>query len=231
MWRVVLAVSLMLTLAFGSLADAKCLACLESVKIDTENGSTLLRFTARTSDPAAFPETGTVVVMQFDGNRGKCLTVSLIRTGITTDPNAGPGQPAAIATYVGRFNFIYQNATVLAGRADLEGSIYDFTVPLNGTPGKITVSSYQGTISGAGAPTIITPQPVTITPDPATIDPRLLATAAPQAQPAPAAAPLAGLIDTVSTQPVAWLGLIVVLVAIVSAYFDRKRSLTRATAG
>ncbi len=234
MWRVVLAASMLLTLALGSLADAKCAVCVESVQIGTENGGTTLRFTARTVDPSNFPETGTAVVMQFDGNRGKCLNVSLVRTGIENGQIAGQ-PPTQIATYVGRFNFIYQGATVLAGRADVGGSIYEFSAPLDGKPGTVRLSGYQGTINGAGAPAIVT-APVTITPDPSTIDPRLAAAAtpavpAPAAQPAQqAASPVTSLIDSATTQPTLWLGLIVILVAVTSAYFDRKRSLARTTA-
>lgn len=220
MWRVVLAASMLLTLAFGSLADAKCAVCVESVGITTDGAGTDLRFTARSMNGQAFPETGTAVVMQFDGNRGKCLTVSLVRTGVDGDQ----------ATYVGRFNFIYQGATVLSGRADLGGSIFEFSAPLDGKPGTIGLSSYQGAISGAGAPAIVR-APVTITPDPATIDPRLLQTQAPQAQPAVSASqPALALVDGLTSNVVAVLGLIVVAVAIVSAYFDRRRSLARTTA-
>lgn len=220
MWRVILAASMLLTLAFGSLADAKCTVCVESVGITTDGAGTDLRFKARSMNGQAFPETGTAVVMQFDGNRGKCLTVSLVRTGVDGDQ----------ATYVGRFNFIYQGATVLSGRADLGGSIYEFSAPLDGKPGTIGLSSYQGAINGAGAPAIVT-APVTITPDPATIDPRLLQTQAPQPQPQVSAAdPVANLVDGLTSNTIGLLGLIVVAVAIVSAYFDRRRSLARTTA-
>ena len=234
MWRVVLAASMILTLAFGSIADAKCAVCLESVRIETEGGGTLVRFNMGAHDPAAFPETGTAVVMQFDGNRGKCLNVSLIRTGI--DTSGGPGQWPAVATYVGRFNFVYQGATTLSGRADIAGTVWDFSAPIDGQPGTIG-ESQAGALNGVGA--VIT-APVTITPDPATRDPRLAATAAPEAQPAtqaqsaPAAQPASPalpLIDSMTTQPVAWLGLVVIIVALVSAYFDRKRSIARATTG
>lgn len=223
MWRLVLAVSLLLTLAFGAVADAKCAVCLETAQIQTENGGTTLRFTARSMNGQAFPETGTAVVMQFDGNRGKCLNVSLVRTGVDGDR----------ATYVGRFDWIYKGAVGLAGRVDLGGSIYDFSAPIDGTPGTIGLASYQGSIAGQGAAPIVAPQPVTITPDPATIDPRLLATAAPEpvSQPAYVAQPVQNLFDGLSQNSVGLLGLIVVVVAIVSAYLDRKRSLARATAG
>jgi hypothetical protein len=230
MWRVILAASMLLTLAFGSLADAKCAVCVESVRIETENGGTTLRFTARTVDPSSFPETGTAVVMQFDGNRGKCLNVSLIRTGIENGQITGQ-PPTQVATYVGRFNFIYQGATTISGRADLGGTIYEFSAPLDGKPGTITVSSYEGALSGVGAPAIVR-APVTITPDPATIDPRLLQTQAPQPQQQAVSAgqPVANLVDGLTSNTIGVLGLIVVAVAIVSAYFDRKRSLARTTA-
>jgi hypothetical protein len=237
MWRLVLVTSMFLTLALGAVAQASPPPIVvESLTIQNEGAGTTLRFTARFAeafDESAFPQTGTAVVMQADGQRSKCLNVSLVRTNVV----------GGLATYVGKFNFIYQ-ASVLTGRADLGGSIFDFSAPMDGTPGTVVrseASSINGQGSNAAAPAVvIRPQPVTITPDPATIDPRLKATAAPEpqavvAQPAPAAqqgaAPLSSLVNSVSTQPVAWLGLIVVLVAVVSAYFDRKRSLSRATAG
>lgn len=224
MWRLVLVTSMLLTLAFGAIAEASPPPiAVESIVIDTDAASTTLRFAARTMDGSAFPETGTAVVMQFNGNQGKCLNVSLVHTGTSGD----------VGAYVGRLNFIYQGATVLSGRADIGGSIYDFSAPLDGTPGTVTLSSYQGSISGAGAPPIAAAQPVVITPDPATRDPRLAATAAPVVEPAPQARPAAtaGAFDGLVLQPVAWLGLVVIIVAVVSAYFDRKRSLARATAG
>lgn len=232
MWRVIIAASTLLTLAFGSLANAKCAVCVESVAITTDGAGTDLRFTARSMNGQAFPETGTAVVMQFDGNRSKCLRVSLVRTGVDGDQ----------ATYVGRFSFIYQGATVLAGRADVGGSIYEFSAPLDGQPGTIRLSSYQGAINGTGAPQIVTP--VTITPDPSTIDPRTaeqqraaVTVAAQQpdlqgtaARSVSAWSPLQDLTDGLTQNSVGVLGLIVVAVAIVSAYFDRKRSLARTTA-
>lgn len=232
MWRVILAASMLMTLAFGSVADAKCAVCLETVRIETENGGTTLRFSARSVDRSAFPETGTAVVMQFDGNRGKCLNVSLVRTGIENGQTAGR-PPTLVATYVGRFNFVYQGATMLSGRADIAGMVWDFNAPIDGKPGTIGAGE-AGALNGAGA---VIPAPVTITPDPSTIDPRLIARAAPAAQAAPvtqpaaqASSPVTPLFESFTTQPVAWLGLIVVLVALASAYFDRRRSLGRATA-
>jgi hypothetical protein len=217
---------MLLTLALGSLAQASPPPIvIESVTIEKEGGGATLRFLARFSEPfddSAFPDTATAVVMQQDGQRaqGKCLNVSLLRTDISS----------GLATYVGRFNFLYQVASTLAGRADLGGSIYDFSAPLDGTPGTVSRSSYQGAINGAGAPAIVT-APVTITPDPSTIDPRLLQTQAPQPQSnVGASQPVANLVDGLTSNTIGLLGLIVVAVAIVSAYFDRKRSLARTTA-
>lgn len=221
MLRLVCVLTVLFTLALGTIADAKCAACLESVRVETDGASTTLRFTARSMNGAAFPDTGTLVVMQFDGNRGKCLTVSLIRTSIEGDQ----------ANYVGKFNFIYQNAKVLSGRADLGGSIYDFSVPLDGKPGTIGLSSYQGALNSASAPTIITPQPVVITPDPATVDPKTAAaTGAAQraAQGATDAKPSG--IAWLAAEPAAWLGLIAIFTAAATAYLDRKRALARTSA-
>jgi hypothetical protein len=224
MWRVILAASMLLTLALGSLAQASPPPIVvETLTVEKEGAGTTMRFTARfaeTFDESAFPETGTAVVMQVDGNRSKCLNVALLLTGVD----------GGLATYVGKFDFVYQGASVMTGRADIGGTIVDFSAPLDGTPGKIDLSAHQGSINGVGAPAIVT-APVTITPDPSTIDPRLLQTAAPQPQQAVSASqPVASLVDGLTSNTVALLGLIVVAVAIVSAYFDRKRSLARTTA-
>lgn len=229
MWRVVLASSLMLTLALGGLAEASPPpVVIESVAIHEESGGTTLRFTARFAeafDPKYLPETGTAVVMQADGQRAKCINVSLVKTSVD----------GGIATYVGRFDFTYRNADVLSGRADIGGSIYDFGAPVDGQPGTLSKASYQGSITGQGAAPIVASQPVAITPDPVTIDPRTAAaTAAAQAPRAGqgATAPTTPtLVDGIAANPMPLLGLIVVVVAVVSAYLDRKRSLARATGG
>lgn len=224
MWRVVIATSMLLTLALGSLAQASPPPIVvETLTVEKEEAGTTMRFTARFGeafDESAFPPTGTAVVMQVDGNRSKCLNVGLVKTSVD----------GGLATYVGKFDFVYQGAAVLTGRADIGGSIVDFSAPLDGTPGTIGPSADRRPLSGVITPTIVT-APVTITPDPATIDPRLLQTAAPQAQPSVSAGqPVANFVDGLASNSIGLLGLIVVAVAIVSAYFDRKRSLARTTA-
>jgi hypothetical protein len=227
MWRLVLVLSMLLTLAFSAVAEASPPPIvIESVTVERDGAGTTMRFTARSTDGAVFPETGTAVVMQVDGNRSKCLNVSLLRTGTS----------GGLATYVGKFNFTYSGASLLTGRVDIGGAIHDFSAPLDGKPGTIGVSADQRSINAASAPTVITPQPVVITPDPATIDPRTAAeqraavAAAQQAaaRPEPLAAP-ASAIAGVASQPAAWLGLIVIVSALAGAYFDRKRALARAT--
>lgn len=225
MWRVILAASMLLTLALGSLAQASPPPIVvETLTVEKEGAGTTLRFTARFAeafDESAFPPTGTAVVMQVDGNRSKCLNVSLLLTGVE----------GGVATYVGRFDFVYQGASVMTGRADIGGNIVDFSSPLDGTPGTIGPSADRSPISGVVTPTVVT-APVTITPDPATIDPRLLQTQAPQPQQQAVSPsqPVASLVDGLTSNTVGVLGLIVVAVAIVSAYFDRRRSLARTTA-
>lgn len=232
MLRVVLAGVVLLSLAFGASAAASPPPIVvESVAFGNDGGTTL-RFTARFADEfdaSHLPQTGTAVVMQNDGQRSKCINVSLVRTSVD----------GGIATYVGRMSFTYQGASVLAGRADIGGSIFDFSAPLDGSPGVVQKSG-ETSVQSTGTNTVasavvITPQPVTITPDPATTDPRTAAATAAAQTSARAAQGAAApatptLVDGLAANTMPLLGLIVVLVAIVSAYFDRKRSLARTTA-
>lgn len=230
MWRSVLVLSVLFTLALGTVAEAKCRVCVDSVKTEKTDTGMVLRFTA-TSD-GTFPETGTAVVMRFDGQQSKCVNVTLRKID----------QSGNVATYTGLTNF-YGNTNIanIAGRVDIGGDIHEFVAALDGKPGtlQLIVAADSGSVAAPSIVTpprsIVTPLPVVITPDPATVDPKTAAATA-AAQRAAAVAPAeAGPATTagvagLAQQPAAWLGLIVIVSALAGAYFDRKRALARATA-
>lgn len=216
MWKLIALTSLLLALALGSAADAGCRLCVESITAQAEKGSGWgksidLRIIARVADASSVPATATAVVMQVDGDRSKCLTVSLARTGLE----------GGLATYSGTFTG-YGHSTH-SGRLDLGGEIYDFTVPLNGEPGQVKL------IEGASASQTIAQRPIAVVPAPAT-----QATVAPVAAAAqPAAvrereAP-AGL-STPDQQGIL-IGVGVVAFVAGSVLLERRRSAARRTEG
>lgn len=136
MWRLVALTSLLLALALGTGAEAKCRMCIESISAQTSDGTggfgkqITLRLTARSNEGAVLPESATAVVMQVDGDRTKCRTVVLQRTGVA----------GGLGTFAGSFNAYGQ--TTHSGRLDLGGEVYDFTVPLNGQPGTVQLVAF-----------------------------------------------------------------------------------------
>lgn len=206
MWRIVLAFSLLLTLALGIVAEAKCQVCVESVRAEKVDGNTSLRFTARAIHAPALPETGTAVVMQVDGNRSKCINVSLRKV----DDSGG------VATYVGTLISFYGNST-FTGRVDIGGDIHEFSAPLDGAPGtlQLVTAATAGQVASAAtsAPTIA----------PTTAPAAPVATAAPQTAPAFA-------LPSPTEQPALWLGAVVILATLAGAFVDRRRAMARATA-
>jgi hypothetical protein len=203
MWRLALVLSLFLTLALGTVAEAKCRVCVDTVTATKTDTGMTLRFTAR---GVSLPETGTAVVMQVDGNRSKCINVSLRSVG-------GSGE---WTTYVGSLTHFYGNTT-FTGRVDIAGDIFEFAVPLDGKLGTIQLVG-AGTAALASAPAPA--QPVVITATPATAAPAVAA--APQVAPAPA-------IPTPREHPAMWLGAIVILATLAGAVLDRRRAMARAT--
>ena len=158
MWRLIALTSLLLAFALGTAADAKCRLCIESISAQTTDGTggfgkqITLRLTARSSEGGILPESATAVVMQVDGDRTKCRTVVLQRTGV-----AGGG----LGTFAGSFNAYGQ--TTHSGRLDLGGEVYDFTVPLDGRPGTVQLVAFApGT-----APTVQAPAPQAVAQVPA----------------------------------------------------------------
>lgn len=167
MWKLIALASILLAFALGSAADAGCRLCVESITAQVSGGSGWgksidLRVIARAADQASIPVTATAVVMQVDGDRSKCLTVSLTRSGVE----------GGLATYSGTFTGYGQSTH--SGRLDLGGEIYDFTVPLNGEPGQVKL------IEGAAATQTIAQRPIAVVPAPA-IQPPAAATPVPAA--------------------------------------------------
>ena len=207
MWRLIALATLLITAALGGAADAKCRTCVESLSAHTSDGTAgwgkqiTLRLTARSTGGIA-PAGATAVVMQVDGDRSKCITVALHQTGVAGD----------VATYAGTFTAYGQ--TVHSGRLDVAGDVFDFTVPLNGAP---------GTVSLVG----VAPQP-TAAPVPQTI---VVPVAAPQAaqpaaaQPAVAAAPLFDL--SAPDRQGMLLALAVIVFIAASVYVERRQASAR----
>lgn len=218
MWRVVLMASLLLTLALGTGADAKCRVCVSSVRADKADSGTTLLFEVQAIDGATLPETASAVVMQVDGNRSKCLNVPVSKTGVS----------GGIASYRGALPAYYGSASSTiasySGRVDFAGDIFEFTVPLDGKPGTSQLVT-------AAAATEFAAQSAAQASAP---------TAAPTT--APSAAPVeAQTVRDVAVagwsgldplrQLMAVLGAAVVVATIVGAYVDRKRALARVSAG
>lgn len=208
---VVLAFPLLLVLGLlGTAAYAGCQTCLERIVAERSGTGVTLTIVARSADESfVFPESGSAVVMQVDGNRTKCQNVGLLRKG-----TEGPG----VAVYTG--TFIGYGQRTHSGRVDIGGQIYEFTVPLDGTAGTLAIAADQTPLAPVGTQnrTVVV---VTAAP----------ATPAPTNAPAAAGTAVPGLLELVQDQPAYLLGAMVVLITILGAYFDRRRALARALAG
>jgi hypothetical protein len=159
MWRVWLLASLFALLGLGTAAYAGCTSCLTSVIVDrtasSGNSTTVgLSFTARADDDASLPLSVSAVVMQVDGQRTKCLSVTLPKTSGF----------AGGAVYSGTFSAY--GAYSHSGRVDLAGQIYEFTVPLDGKPGTIAIATDQSPLNQSGLRVVVTAVPLPVTPNP-----------------------------------------------------------------
>jgi hypothetical protein len=197
MWRILLLASLFAVLGLGTAAYAECTSCLTSVFAERGNTNVTLSFVARADDDAALPSTVTAVVMQVDGNRTKCQNIQLSKASGSH----------GIAVYAGTFSVygIYSHS----GRVELGSQIYEFTVPLDGTPGKIAPAADQSPLNRNGLRVVVTAAPVT---------------------PAPTAAPSRPGLELPNIDPAFLIGAAVVLVTIAGAYADRRRALARSLA-
>jgi hypothetical protein len=197
MWRVLLLASLFAVLGLGTAAYAECTSCLTSVIVQRRSTDITLSFTARADDEAALPGAVTAVVMQVDGNRTKCQTITLSKASGSH----------GVAVYAGTFSAYgtYSHS----GRVELAGQIYEFAVPLDGTPGKVEVAADQTALNQNGFRVQITAAPVT---------------------PAPTVAPARLGLELPQIDPAFLIGAGVVFVTVVGAYIDRRRALARSLA-
>ena len=195
MVRVFLLSSLFALLALGTAAYADCSSCFTSVFAQKTSTNIDLSFTARVDANGGFPDSVDAVVMQVDGNRTKCLSTTLFKTS----------QSQGIAVYRGSFG-AYGTYTH-SGRIELAGQIFEFTVPLDGTPGTIDVAKDQSALNRNGLRVQVTAAPVT---------------PAPTSAPAPAKG-----LELPRVETAFLIGGALVFVTIVGAYVDRRRSLAR----
>ena len=117
-------------------------------------------------------------------------------------------QSHGVAVYRGSFG-AYGTYTH-SGRIELAGQIYQFTVPLDGTAGTIGIAADQSPLNRNGVRVqVISAAPVT---------------------PVPTVAPAPAGLELPKIEPAFLIGGAVVLVTIVGAYVDRRRSLARSLA-
>jgi hypothetical protein len=199
MWRVLVLASLFAVLGLGTAAYAECTSCLTSVFAERGSTNITLSFTARADDDAALPESATAVVMQVDGNRTKCQNITLSKASSSH----------GVAFYTGTFGAYgtYSHS----GRVELAGQIYEFTVPLDGTAGKVEVAADQSRLNTNGLRVVVTAAPVPVTPN-------------------PVVAPTGSGAQLPTIDPAFLIGAGVVLVTIAGAYVDRRRALARSLA-
>jgi hypothetical protein len=184
-------------LALGAAAYAGCSSCFTSVLAHKTSTNIDLSFTAQTADGAVLPDSVVAVVMQVDGNRTKCLNTTLSKTSQSNGAAVYRGSFGAYGTYTH------------SGRIELGGQIYQFTVPLDGTPGTIEIAADQSPLNRNGL--------------------RVQVIATPPSTPVPTVAPSPG-IQLPLIEPTFLIGGAVILITIVGAYVDRRRSLARSLA-
>src|SRR5437764_11549982 len=101
MWRVFVLASLLGLLALGAVAYADCTTCLTSVFLQRPGSGTsvTLTFTARADGGTAIPAEAAAVVMQVDGQRTKCQTITLLKTAELEGVPGYSGTSGAYGTY------------------------------------------------------------------------------------------------------------------------------------
>lgn len=219
MVRTVLALTLLLTLALSTTAAA-CPSCgvhvaVDSVRMDVADTASTLIFQIRALDGTP-PDSGRAVVMQFNGNRAKCLNVPVLKTAVS----------GGIGTYRGNLPWTYGSVSVInsySGRIDFAGDVFEFTVPTDGKPGAVKTVTDGSTVNQVAATTAPTAAPTTA--------PTTVPTTAPTAEPVAAAEPQPATDPWPPlSQPMAWLGAVAILATLAGAYVDRRRALAKATA-
>jgi hypothetical protein len=222
MWRIVLGATLVLSLALGGVAAA-CPSCgaataLESVKIEgTDTAQTLVLTVRPLTASVALPESGTAVVMFFNGNRAKCINSPIRKAGVDSSglatyrgdvPNYYGGSRGQVATYT--------------GRVEIAGDVYEFSVATDGTPGTARIVTDGTSVTAVAATPAATQTVVTAAP---------VATTAPTLAPAAVSSPQP-VSDpwTPVRQPITLLAALALVATLAGAYVDRRRALARATA-
>jgi hypothetical protein len=209
MWRTIVALSMLLTLALGTAADGKCRVCIESVRMDKTDSASTLLVDVRAMNGATLPDKADAVVMQVNGNRSKCLNVPVLRSSTNGD----------LASYRGTLPNFYGNTQIdsYSGRIDINGDIFEFTVPTDGKPGTTQLVTAAAASELAGVAQAA-----------ATVAPTTAPTAAPVAAPAPVTSSSDGWQPL--RQPMTWLAGIAIIATLAGALIDRRRALARATA-
>jgi len=223
MWRIVLGASLLLTLALGASAAA-CPTCgaktaLEGIQLDSTDSTQTLVLTVRPlAADLALPDTGTAVVMFFNGSRAKCLNSPVRKASVDS---------SGVATYRGDVPNYYGGSRgqpmTYTGRVEIAGDVYGFTVTSDGKPGTAQIVT-DGTSVNAVAATPVATAVTVVTPVP-------IATAVQTVAPAAASAPQTAQ-DTWAPirQPMTWLAALAIVATIAGAFIDRRRALAKATA-
>lgn len=187
MWKLVALASLVLALALGSLAEAKCGVCIDKVTAEitgaTSHGNDrtvrLVVSGGREYAEAVAPDGGTAVIMQIDGNPTKCLTLALTKS---SDEGGVIAYAGTFASYARVAQGSYE------GRLEIGGNVYQFRVATDGTPGKVTLLDVT-------APPVL-PRPVTA---PAPVAPAAPVSQAVTIDEVPAPAPAGTIFDRLAT--------------------------------
>ena len=220
MWRTILAVAI-LSLAFGGSAAA-CPSCgartvVSGVSIEGTDSAQSLVLLVQAAPGQTLPESGTVVLMQFNGSRSKCINAPVLRGSV--DGGGNTVYRGSIPTFYGGSRGA---VNTFSGRVDLAGDVYEFTVMTDGKPGVVTLVTDGTTVNNVSAPVQApTAAPVATPAAVATTAP----TAAPASAPQPVSDPWAPL-----RQPMTLLALLAIAATIAGAFIDRRRALAKATA-
>lgn len=220
MWKLVALVSLALAFPLGGMADAKCRVCIDKVTAEVSgatsqgNDRTVRLVVSGTREQAdvVAPATATAVVMQIDGNPIKCLTLTLDKAS----------DEGGVVTYAGTFaSYARINQGSYNGRLEIGGSVYEFRVGIDGTPGKVTLLDVTAPPVQVRPATVVAPVPA--------------ATAAPVSQAVtidevPAAAPAGTIFDRIATPDgTGWLLALAVVAFLGATVLIERRGARRTT--
>ena len=189
MWRPILAFTLLLTLALGIAADAKCRTCIQPITAEHGDGVVVLRALAMSDEGFTLPGT---VKLTIDGNQGDLAMAKVESTTYN-------GLPAvAYRAEVPTSAFPKGVLATLTGRIDIAGDVFAWTTMVGSGTGttQLLVSGRANTVPQASAIATIAP---TLAP---------AATAAPAPAPATStnAAPALAATAALGIAALGWLG-------------------------